>query len=568
MKLSIPFQVLVSLNRINRFLSASELDPASTAQTTKKEGNAIEVDNGSFTWTSKSAPTLSEVDLTVGKGKLVGVVGAVGAGKSSLLSAILGETEVVSGQVAISGSVAYVPQQAWIQNMTLQNNVLFDKTMEEATYNRVLDACALRADLAILTDGDQTEIGENGINLSGGQKQRVSLARAVYQDADIYLFDDPLSAVDAHVGKHLFENVISSQTGMLKDKTRVLVTHSISYLDKLDQIVVIRDGRIAERGTYSELKSSEGAFAEFLSQYGNEVKEKKHKKEHKVRTLSGVSAESAPLIESQRYRTLSGSSIEAVLEELKEVIKETEDSSSAASEMSSEAFLEEQKKQKMLLENKGALVEEEKALVGRVKWSVFLSYLKSIGFPICLFVLIMYAIGQGLHAVNNVWLSKWADANDADPDNADENTVKYLSVFAAIGASEAITEYSRELLLFLSCAKASKVVHERLLHSVFRSPMAWFDTVPNGRYVVIVACQGTSFTLHSFLGSSIALVEMWTQWIKRSRSRSQTLCGASVRSSLSSPSSRWPLPCSSRSSCPSSSSTSSSRSTTSRHLAN
>lgn len=121
-----------------------------------------------------------------------------------------------SGHVARRGTVAFVPQQAWIQNMSLKNNVVFENHFSQSSYDSVLDACALRADLKMLTAGDETEIGENGINLSGGQKQRISLARAVYSDADVYLLDDPLSAVDAHVGKHLFEHVFSSRSGLLR----------------------------------------------------------------------------------------------------------------------------------------------------------------------------------------------------------------------------------------------------------------------------------------------------------------------------------------------------------------
>lgn len=161
------------------------------------------------------------------------------------------------------GSIAYVSQQAWIQNSTLQDNILFGKSLDKNLYNRVVEACALRPDLDMLPAGDQTEIGEKGINLSGGQKQRVSLARAVYNNADIYFMDDPLSAVDSHVGKHIFENVIGP-SGILKKKTRVLVTHGITYLPEADNIIVLKDGEVTERGTYRQLLEKKGAFAEFL----------------------------------------------------------------------------------------------------------------------------------------------------------------------------------------------------------------------------------------------------------------------------------------------------------------
>lgn len=170
--------------------------------------------------------------------------------------------------------MAYVSQSAWIQNSTLRDNILFGDIFNEAKYNKTIDACALETDLKILSNGDLTEIGEKvmrrseleiktkynimlsnefqGMNLSGGQKQRISLARAAYKDASIYLFDDPLSAVDSHVGKHIFEKLIG-HTGILKNKTRVLVTHAIGFLPRVDKIVVMKNGQISEVGTYREL---------------------------------------------------------------------------------------------------------------------------------------------------------------------------------------------------------------------------------------------------------------------------------------------------------------------------
>jgi ATP-binding cassette subfamily C (CFTR/MRP) protein 1 len=166
----------------------------------------------------------------------------------------------------LKGSIAYVSQQAWIQNATLQDNILFGKPLDKVLYNRVIEACALSPDLKMLPAGDQTEIGEKGINLSGGQKQRVSLARAVYNNSDIYFLDDPLSAVDSHVGKHIFENLIGPR-GLMKKKTRVLVTHGITYLPEIDNIIVLKDGEISESGTYKELLEKRGAFADFLVQH-------------------------------------------------------------------------------------------------------------------------------------------------------------------------------------------------------------------------------------------------------------------------------------------------------------
>jgi ATP-binding cassette subfamily C (CFTR/MRP) protein 1 len=157
-------------------------------------------------------------------------------------------------------------------NASLRDNILFGKSFDKVLYDKVIESCALKPDFEMLPAGDQTEIGEKGINLSGGQKQRVSLARAVYANSDVYFLDDPLSAVDSHVGKHIFEKVLGPE-GLLKNKTRVLVTHGITYLPQTDKIIVLKDGEVSESGTYQELLDKKGAFSEFLLQHINEVEE-------------------------------------------------------------------------------------------------------------------------------------------------------------------------------------------------------------------------------------------------------------------------------------------------------
>lgn len=239
-------QAWVSVQRIDKFLNAEELDPDNV--TSNPSENALSITNGTFTWGGETT-TLKNINMKVKKGNLTAIVGSVGSGKTSLVSALLGEMQKSSGSVNVDGRIAYVSQQAWIQNATLQDNVTFGKPFNTEFYNKVIDACALRADLAMLPGGDQTEIGEKGINLSGGQKQRISLARAVYSQADIYLLDDPLSAVDSHVGKHIFDNVIG-ENGMLKGKTKLLVTHAVIYLPKVYEIYVMDNGEITENGSY------------------------------------------------------------------------------------------------------------------------------------------------------------------------------------------------------------------------------------------------------------------------------------------------------------------------------
>uniref|UniRef100_A0A8C5BX33 Cystic fibrosis transmembrane conductance regulator n=1 Tax=Gadus morhua TaxID=8049 RepID=A0A8C5BX33_GADMO len=187
---------------------------------------------------NQDAPSLQKISLSVGSRQLVAVIGPVGAGKSSLLSAILGELPLDKGVVKVKGQLTYACQQPWVFPGTIRDNILFGKELDPAKYEKVLRACALKRDMELLPDGDLTLIGDRGATLSGGQKARVNLARAVYQDADIYLLDDPLSAVDGEVGRHLFEKCIC---GILKDKPRILVTHQLQYLKVADQILVLKE---------------------------------------------------------------------------------------------------------------------------------------------------------------------------------------------------------------------------------------------------------------------------------------------------------------------------------------
>ncbi|PKX88988.1 P-loop containing nucleoside triphosphate hydrolase protein [Aspergillus novofumigatus IBT 16806] len=237
---------LASVRRIEEFLQAEEHEEQAVWDLNMVA--ALELRNASFTWErgmgtdksvapeSASAPQsvfqLHDLDLTVPRNELLAVVGTVGAGKTSLLAALAGEMRRTGGTMVLGASRAFCPQYAWIQNATVRDNIVFGQPFDSDWYYKVVDACALRADFRSLPAGDMTEIGERGINLSGGQKQRVNLARAVYSRTDIVLMDDPLSAVDAHVGEHIFQHAIC---GLLKDKCRILATHQLHVLDRCDR---------------------------------------------------------------------------------------------------------------------------------------------------------------------------------------------------------------------------------------------------------------------------------------------------------------------------------------------
>lgn len=236
----------------------------------------------------KATFALKNINLSIPRGQLVAIVGAVGSGKSSLLNALVGEMRKTGGHMVYGGTIGYCPQSAWIQNATVKDNILFGLPLDEDRYHRVIRDCALERDIQILPDGDQTEIGERGINLSGGQKQRVNIARAVYFDAEVVLLDDPLSAVDAHVGKYLFKNCIM---GALQGKTRILVTHQLHVLPQVDYVICMKDGEIVERGTFHELMGNEGEFSNLMKAHGGIEEEQAEEEEEEEKEEEAAGTE-------------------------------------------------------------------------------------------------------------------------------------------------------------------------------------------------------------------------------------------------------------------------------------
>ncbi|KAI1286896.1 ATP-binding cassette sub-family C member 3 [Halotydeus destructor] len=454
---------MVAKKRLNAFFRCEELNLEDTGRDANG-GIAIEIQDGVFSWGGEGAPNLNGINVQFEKKKLVAVVGTVGSGKSSLISALLGEMKKVNGKVNISGRVAYVPQQAWIQNATVKKNIIFTGSADRKRYEEVLERCALEPDLKILEAGDNTEIGEKGINLSGGQKQRISLARAVYANRDIYLLDDPLSAVDSHVGKHIFDQVIGPR-GMLRNTTRIFVTHKVALLPHVDEIVVMKDGRISEHGSYLELLQRKGAFSEFLVEYlaqaddGDEELEEikamvQPELERRMSKLSKVSSEN-----SGAWRTTS------ILSNSKNVQENGDLSKKPPGKVIS-----------------GKLVEVEAAETGSVKLSVYLDYLRAIGTKTCIVILAGSVITRCLNAASSLWLTAWSD-DAVYPDRANDTLLRYirLGVYAGFGVSEAAVSYVSNLVTFYGALKASSVLHNMMLDHILRAPMSFFDTTPSGR---------------------------------------------------------------------------------------
>ncbi|XP_029326361.1 multidrug resistance-associated protein 1 isoform X2 [Mus caroli] len=462
-------QASVSLKRLRIFLSHEELEPDSIERRSIKsgEGNSITVKNATFTWARGEPPTLNGITFSIPEGALVAVVGQVGCGKSSLLSALLAEMDKVEGHVTLKGSVAYVPQQAWIQNDSLRENILFGHPLQENYYKAVMEACALLPDLEILPSGDRTEIGEKGVNLSGGQKQRVSLARAVYSNSDIYLFDDPLSAVDAHVGKHIFEKVVGPM-GLLKNKTRILVTHGISYLPQVDVIIVMSGGKISEMGSYQELLDRDGAFAEFLRTYANAEQDLASEDD----SVSGSGKESKPVENGMLVTDTVGKHLQRHLSNSSCHSGDTSQQHSSTAELQKAGAKEETWK----------LMEADKAQTGQVQLSVYWNYMKAIGLFITFLSVFLFLCNHVSALASNYWLSLWTD----DPpvvNGTQANRNFRLSVYGALGILQGVSIFGYSMAVSIGGIFASRRLHLDLLYNVLRSPMSFFERTPSGNLV-------------------------------------------------------------------------------------
>ena len=460
-------QCNVSLKRINKFMNNDELDPFAVQH--HESDSAVTIENGTFKWDLDTPEVLKDITLDVPKGSLTAVVGTVGSGKSSLLSAILGELHKMEGSVNTVGKIAYVPQQAWIQNCTLKENITFCEDNDEIRYNSVIDDCALRTDLEILPAGDKTEIGEKGINLSGGQKQRVSLARAVYSKADLYLLDDPLSAVDSHVGKHIFEHVIGPN-GCLKNGTRVLVTHGITFLPHTDHIIVLTDGKVSEQGSYDDLLKNNGDFAKFLIEYMNDDADSDFVDEVKEQ-LKNTLGEKEFLKQVSRKDSVSttsnyGSEPDSPTTKIKPLKKSEE-----------ENFKKPVPVKKQESSSGTKLIEKEVVETGSVKMKVYFYYFKAIGLYGTLACVLFQILFTGSSILGNYWLNLWTQ------DKFNKGYEFYLGIYGGIGALQAVATLFLMMIFGLTSLNASKVLHRNMLLRIMKSPMSFFDTTPLGRIV-------------------------------------------------------------------------------------
>ncbi|MEW5304006.1 MAG: hypothetical protein WDW36_006649 [Sanguina aurantia] len=434
--ISLATQARVSLNRIQEFLVAEKLPPPTPSKPALPGEPAVSM-AGDFSWDPTAAPSLTDIHLEIPAGQLVAVVGSTGSGKSSLISAMLGITNQVYGPpVQLRGKVAYVPQVAFLVNATVRENILFGLEYDPERYEQAVAAASLVTDLALFDGGDQMELGDRGTNISGGQKQRISIARALYANPDVAIFDDPLSALDANVGRKVFEQAIR---GVLLGKTVVLATNQLQFVASADTVLYIAGGRILEAGTYADLLLAGGPFAAMM-------------KEAQVEEESGEGSD-GPDDSSGSLATVAGPTPTPTPSSTSQQPKATK------------------------------LVLEERSSQGGVSSAVIMKYVRALGgVPWALYLVFGFAAVEALRVGATVWLSVWTDAVDAQGGRSADSK-RNLLIYASISGVQLLFQLVNALDAARLGLRAATALHASLLSHILAAPMAFFHVTPLGRLV-------------------------------------------------------------------------------------
>ncbi|XP_030171433.1 multidrug resistance-associated protein 7 isoform X2 [Lynx canadensis] len=490
----------VSLDRIQHFLDLPNQNPQAyySSDPPTAPSTVLELHEALFSWDPVGTSQETFIShLEVKKGALVGIVGKVGCGKSSLLAAIAGELHRLHGRVAVWGlskGFGLATQEPWIQFATIRDNILFGKTFDAQLYQKVLEACALSDDLSILPAGDQTEVGEKGVTLSGGQRARIALARAVYQEKDLYLLDDPLAAVDTDVANHLLHRCI---LGVLSHTTRLLCTHRIEYLERADVVLLMEAGRLVQAGPPSEILPLVQAVPKAWVEDGQES--------------DSATAQSGQNLE----KTKAGLEVER--------------------------------------NTCGRLLQEESKKEGAVAFHVYQAYWRAVGQGLALAILFSLLLMQATRNAADWWLSHWISQLKADKNSSQEAPAPsspgstgllsaqlllfspgslytsvsplpkaapngssdirfYLTVYVTIAGVNSLCTLLRAVLFAAGTIRAAATLHHRLLRRVLMAPVTFFESTPAGRvlnrFSSDVACADDSlpFMLNILLANAVGLL--------------------------------------------------------------
>ncbi|KAM9046573.1 LOW QUALITY PROTEIN: ATP-binding cassette sub-family C member 12 [Megaptera novaeangliae] len=437
---------------------------------------------------------LHSISFVVRKGKVLGICGNVGSGKSSLLAALLGQMQLQQGIVAVNGTLAYVSQQAWIFQGNVRENILFGEKYDHQRYQRAVRVCALQEDLSSPPYGDLTEIGERGLNLSGGQRQRFSLAQAVYLNHEIYLLDDPLSAVDAHVGKHVFEECIET----LRWKT-IIALISLQFLEYCDEVILVEDGEICEKGTLMEER---GLYAKLIHKLGLQFKEPEH-----IYDAAVVEAlKESPAERDEDTGTIRvpitplithGSRVDTDLSLFLTLVLALGDEKHDGKEPETESEF---------VDIKGLvfvptvplhqLIQTESPQGAAVTWKTYHTYIKaSGGYFLSLFVVSLFLLMIGSSAFSNLWLGVWLNKGSqmtcgphgdmstcgVGPVLADAGPRVYQWAHSGSVVSVLVFGITRGFTFTRTTLTASFSLHDRVFDKILESPMSFFDRTPAGR---------------------------------------------------------------------------------------
>ncbi|KAK7357248.1 hypothetical protein VNO80_16532 [Phaseolus coccineus] len=426
--IGVVIQAKVAFARIIKFLEAPELqsDNARRGFSDNTRGSIL-INSANFSWEDNmSKPTLRNINLEVRPGKKVAICGEVGSGKSTLLAAILREVPITRGTIEVHGKFAYVSQTAWIQTGTIRENILFGAAMDAEKYQETLHRSSLMKDLELFPNGDLTEIGERGVNLSGGQKQRIQLARALYQNADIYLLDDPCSAVDAHTATNLFNDYIMEG---LSGKTVLLVTHQVDFLPAFDSVLLMSNGEIIQAAPYHHLLSSSQEFQDLVNA---------HKETAGSDKLVDVTS-------SNRHSN--------TVTEISKIHMENQCETSQGNQ----------------------LIKKEEREKGNKGFKPHLQYLTQnkgyIYFTVASISHLIFTVGQ---IFQNLWMA-------SSVDNPYVSTLQLITVYLLIGFISACFLFIRSLVVVAMSIRTSKSLFLQLLDSLFHAPMSFYDSTPLGR---------------------------------------------------------------------------------------